>query len=336
MSTTWHKIIFLGVLFAVVVVINTQSRTQEVAIFQDRSSNIAAAERARLSPRQVFVENTLPKSERPTRVEVSESQATVPASGGPLEKNYDAVNGLSLSTTKALVTDLQSGERLYELNTSDRWPLASLSKVMTAVVATKLTPHDQIVQISQADFSPLDTSEFHSLQVGENYKVEDLIRAMMIASSNQAAEALARVPGREAFINEMRNQASDWDMQNTYFGDPAGLSSTNQSTLDDLEKMIGHVWREYPSVFDYSRSSNRAIVDPLTGRAVVLYAIHRYANDPEFRGGKTGYTEAARENLISVFELDGRLIAIVVLGSRDRFGDTEELLQWTKNRLSLI
>jgi len=335
MNTTWHKVLFLGVLFGVIVILNIQPQTQGIEIFEDRSTNLLTADNARLLPHQLIGEDSFVKQEAPPEVSISDAQALVPLSGGPLEQNSYESNRLFLKTRLALAVDIDSGERLYELNTKERWPIASLSKLMTAVVATKFLEKGQVIQITEADFNPLDPSEFHSLKVGQSYTVEDLIRAMMIGSSNQAAEALSRSSGREEFIVEMKNQAVAWGMFNTYFGDPTGLSSANQSTLDDLEIFMGHIWREYPGILAYSKNSIKTLTDPVTGKPVVIYAINKFASRPDFLGGKTGYTDIAKENLISVFNVNNRTVLTIILGSDDRFGDTEILLGWAKNKLDI-
>jgi D-alanyl-D-alanine carboxypeptidase len=133
----------------------------------------------------------------------------------------------------------------------------------------------------------------------------------------------------------MKNQAVAWGMFNTYFGDPTGLSSANQSTLDDLEIFMGHIWREYPGILAYSKNSIKTLTDSVTGKPVVIYAINKFASRPDFLGGKTGYTDIAKENLISVFNVNNRTVLTIILGSDDRFGDTEILLGWAKNKLDI-
>ncbi|MBS3903592.1 MAG: D-alanyl-D-alanine carboxypeptidase [Anaplasmataceae bacterium] len=331
MTNSWHKILFLIVLFGVVTILNVQPHAEEVELFEDRSSNLLAAETARLLPRQYVVDNQEGLKISRT-LSISESQALIPLSGGPLEEP-EQKDSNELQTSLALAVDVINGEVFFEENVNRRWSLASLSKMMTAVTASKLLSKDQVVKISDSDFSPLDPSEYHSLKVGESYTVEDLIRAMMVGSSNQAAEALARIAGREEFIKEMNSQAANWGMPDTYFGDPTGLSSVNQSTLNDVKTMVGHIWREYPEVFAYSRPANRSLTDPLTRKTVTVYAIHRFAGRADFLGGKTGYTEAAKENLVSLFDIQGRTILIVVMGSDNRFSDTDKLLRLVRERI---
>ncbi len=213
---------------------------------------------------------------------------------------------------------------------SIRWPLASLTKLMTAVIVLQRTPPDDT--ITTVEVPGAYVASLKHLPTGVQYRADDLLRVMLVESSNEAAESFAAAypGGRTAFIEAMNAQAAAWELTDTHFDDPAGLSAGSQSTADDLLSLVRHVYTGYPSVFQITRlRSVGATSIPTASSTGALYTAvttNEFAGTVAFLGGKTGYTDEAQGNLISLFSVGGTPTVFIVLGSADRFGETRILL----------
>ena len=228
----------------------------------------------------------------------------------------------------SLVADLKTGTMYETVNADRRWPTASLTKLMSAtVVADKLDPSTRIT-ITENMFSA-DPSE-QTLTVGGTYTVSDLLRLMLLPSSNVAAEAVAAFYGRDAFLAEMNARAAAWGMASTHFDDPSGISAGDQSSADDFLKLAQKIYADYPQLFQITRTPQYTVIEENSGRKSVIKSINDFAGEADFVGGKTGHTDQAGGNLLSVFRNGSRIVFIVVLGSDDRFGDTQALYGWYK------
>lgn len=244
----------------------------------------------------------------------------------PPSRNDAAIDPI-LTARSVLVLDRVTGQTLYEKNEDlPLWP-ASTTKVMTALVALEEYSPDEVVTVD----NPVLEGRIMNLRAGERIKVEALIQAILIHSANDAAYALAdhHPGGREGFISRMNQKASELHLINTHFVDPAGFDYDKQySTASDLAKL-----------------SLIAFKDPLISRTISIPSItisdadfvtfHRLDNVNELLGrmpgvvgGKTGWTENAKENLINITRRDNEEILTVVLGSDDRFGETQVLTDW--------
>jgi len=151
---------------------------------------------------------------------------------------------------------------------------------------------------------------------------------MLTVSSNEAAEALAQYVGRTDFLARMNTRAKAWGMLDTYFTDPTGLSSANQSTAADLQKLAWHIYSGYPAIFQASRKPKASIYEIHSKKRQTLTNINQFAGEAWFVGGKTGYTDDASGNLLTVFTHSHRPVIAVVLGTDDRFGESERLIDW--------
>ncbi len=208
-------------------------------------------------------------------------------------------NNLDIKTHSALAKEIGNGKIFYEFNPEQRWPLASLTKLMTAVVAMENIP----------------------LSAERN----NLIKRMMIASDNEAADELARKLGQEKFIAAMNDKAQDLKMEQTSFFDSSGLSFLNQSTVRDLDRLIISITENQPQIFQWSREPS-AVIDGQT-----YFSINHFAGQSDFLGGKTGWTEDASGNLVSLFSGSSHPLVIIVLGTptkNERFAQTLYLKQW--------
>lgn len=232
----------------------------------------------------------------------------------------------ALQDAAVLAADLKTGTAYDAVNTDRRWPTASLTKLMSAtIIEDKLDPSTRIT-ITENMFAA-DPQE-QTLVVGGTYTVSDLLRFMLLPSSNVAAEAVAAFYGRDAFLAEMNARAAAWGMEDAHFDDPSGISAGDQSTANDFLKLAQKIYADYPQIFQISRTPQVSITEENSGKKIVIKSINSFAGEPDFVGGKTGRTDQAGGNLLSVFRNGSKTFFIVVLGSDDRFGDTQKLHDW--------
>ena len=238
-------------------------------------------------------------------------------------------NKPGITAKAAIVTDLVSGFNLYELNLNQSWPIASITKLVSAVVAREKIGNTKIVPID--DTAVLTEGVAGGLYSGEAYSSLDLIRVMLLVSSNDAAYALANDFGFGNFVGEMNKKAREIGMQSTSFSEPTGLNLVNQSTVNDLVLLAKYALTKHREIFKITKKQEYRIRDLKFSREHSILNINSLQSNPEFIGGKTGFIEESGGNLLSVFNLQRSDYLIIVLGSEDRFGDTLKLWDWAKN-----
>jgi len=232
-----------------------------------------------------------------------------------------------LSAQAALAIDLTSGVALYEKDPDKLLLPASTTKIVTALVAMDYYTPGEILTV------PNIKSEGQRMRLifGEKLSVDSLLKGLLISSANDAAEVLAsEFPGgREAFISAMNTKARQLNLNNTEFKNPSGLEAVGHvSTARDLIR-VSEIAMENPYFAEIVGTKETKVVS-IDGKFE-----HKLTNINELLGKvdgvagvKTGWTENARENLVTYIERDGRKIMIALLGSQDRFGETKELIEW--------
>ncbi|MFA6354486.1 MAG: serine hydrolase [Candidatus Paceibacterota bacterium] len=233
----------------------------------------------------------------------------------------------------AIVSDLETGEIYFDFNPTRLWPTASLTKLMTAATAMTEARMPETIELLNSDFAVDSPGGF--FRAGDRYSFDDFLRGTLMTSSNAGSEALARIFGRENFLADMNNLAKEWGLQNTVFKDPTGLSISNQSTAYDLKEMVSKIYRDYSDILKMTRRSTWVAIETTSKRRVKFVSNNNFAGRADFLGGKTGYTEEANGNLVSIFSYSGRPIMVVVLGTNDRFGETGRLLNWFKSNYAI-
>lgn len=255
----------------------------------------------------------------------------------------------SLTARAAIIYDVTTQKALYIKNADTQLPLASITKVMTALVATE-TLGTNAVRIDPAALTREGESGFTA---GEEWYAKDLIDFTLITSSNDGAEALkiAAEPFITAlhtarfgssFIARMNERAQALHMTQTYYLDATGLdiSETQASAYGsalDTAKLFSYVYRHHPSLLA-GTAEDGVLIDSADGG---LYTAHN-TNDAlpyisGLIGGKTGYTDLAGGNLAVLFDAGlGQPIVVVVLGSTRtaRFSDVSALVAYTRTLLS--
>jgi D-alanyl-D-alanine carboxypeptidase (penicillin-binding protein 5/6) len=232
-----------------------------------------------------------------------------------------------LSGESVLAVDLTSGVSLYEKNPDSPLLPASTTKIITALVAMDYYPDDEILTIGSIKID----GQKMGLQPGEKISAKSLLYGLLVYSANDAAEALAQgyPGGRDLFIEAMNIKAKELSLYKTNFKNPSGLDGNTQvTTARDLAR-VAEIAMQNPR-FAQIVGTKQIEVASLDGKIVhKLTNINELLGEvPGIMGVKTGWTENARENLVTYMERDGHQVIITLLGSQDRFGETKEIIEW--------
>jgi D-alanyl-D-alanine carboxypeptidase len=235
-----------------------------------------------------------------------------------------AINGRA-----AIVVDVSSGQILYWLNASTRYPEASLTKMMTAMVAADIAPLEQTVGVTQGAAGMPPTRM--GLSAGEQLTIRELIEGMLLDSGNDAAEALAQgIVDRDHFIALLNQKAAGMHLKDTAFANPTGLDDpAHYSSAYDLAVMLALILRDYPEIRSIMGQRSIAIGATATHKAFSPYNLDRLLwSYPGTIAGKPGYTDAAGYCLAVAATRGNRTVLAVVLGSDQHFTDGAALLDF--------
>lgn len=232
-----------------------------------------------------------------------------------------------VSAQSVMAVDLTSGVTLYEKDPNKALLPASTTKILTALVALDTYEPEQVLKVGKISVE----GQKMGLVAGEEIKFIDLLNGLLIYSANDAAEVLAQnhTGGRALFVGLMNKKVKDLGLTNSHFTNPVGFDDGAQySTTRDLIVVAKYAMQN--PTFAEIVGTKEKTVKSVDGRIVHrLTNINRLLGEvPGVMGVKTGWTEAARENLVTYVNRDNRKIMIVVLGSSDRFGETKELIEW--------
>jgi D-alanyl-D-alanine endopeptidase (penicillin-binding protein 7) len=242
---------------------------------------------------------------------------------------------LAVQSGSALVVELSGGDALYQKNASTVVPIASITKLMTAMVVLDSTPNLQTpLSITDEDVDYLRGS--HSrLHVGSVLTRETALLLALMSSENRAAHALARhyPGGMPAFLEAMNAKAHSLGMKNTRFEDPTGLTSNNVSTAHDLAKMVAAAFR-YPLIRELSTTSEATV--GISGREMAYRNTNPLVKNPAWEVGvsKTGYIHEAGKCLVMQARLADKPVVIVLLdsvGKMTRVGDANRIKRWMES-----
>lgn len=243
---------------------------------------------------------------------------------------------LNLSSAHVMVVDARTGTMLYTKNASIATPIASITKLMTAmVVLDAKLPLSQKLKITTEDVDKLKGT--HSrLPVGTNLTRQEMLQLALMSSENRAASALSRnyPGGRTAFIKAMNKKAAALGMKNTRFNDATGLSPSNISTAKDLVKMVKAA-NGYPTIHQMTTTVQKNLKLP-SQKAPLLF---RNTNTL-VRGGKwsidiskTGYINEAGHCLVMMANIRNKPMIIVLLDAQGKYtpvGDAARIKEWVE------
>lgn len=227
--------------------------------------------------------------------------------------------------------DLQNNHVFASKDASTVVPIASITKLVTALVTTEYINLDNTVTVPS---SAIVYTSKARLKPGEKYTIYQLLFPLLMESSNEASETIARYYGRDAFIKKMNDKAASIGMTNTHFEDPSGASEKNVSTAEDLFMLAKYIYNNRSFVFNITSGK-------LTGSAYGssgfsnLANLNTFVDNEYFFGGKNGKTIAAAESNLSVFEFPvgktKRPIVTIILKSPNEKTDAESLVEYTLN-----
>ena len=271
---------------------------------------------------------------------------------GTLQAKENPFTALVLTAKSAYVYDFKTKQALFARNEREIVPLASITKIMTAVTALSLVPETTYVTVTERAIKEEGDS---GLRVGERWLLRDLLTFMLVESSNDSAVAVSGAvggilatstenpeAGRNIFIGEMNRRAKGLGLSSTYFLNESGLDldaarAGAYSSASETALLLGYALTQFPAVFRETRWGDLKIQND-NGRSYTAQNTNKdTSNFPLLIASKTGYTDLAGGNLVIAFDAGfNHPIIVAVLGStaEDRFTDVEKLVWATLDSLS--
>lgn len=249
--------------------------------------------------------------------------------------SLDDARHLALRSSAALVLNQTTGAILFEKNPNAVLPIASITKLMTAMVVLDAKPDlNETLVIGEDDVDTLKGT--HSrLKVGTHLARAEMLRLALMSSENRAAAALSRnyPGGRETFIVAMNQKAQSLGLADTRFQDPTGLTAANVSSPRDLAKMVDAA-HQYPLIREFSTTSEGEF--SIAGRPQHFRNTNALVKSPTWEIGlsKTGYINEAGKCLVMQAWLNDKPIIIVLLdswGRLTRVGDANRIKRWVES-----
>ncbi|MNZ34947.1 D-alanyl-D-alanine endopeptidase precursor [compost metagenome] len=244
---------------------------------------------------------------------------------------------LQIKSGSALVMDINTGKTLYQKNPAQVRPIASLTKLMTALVVLDARQNlNQTLTIDQNDRDNIKHT-YSRVRMGTKVTRRDALHLALMSSENRMASALARhyPGGRSAFIRAMNNKARQLGMRNSRFYDSTGLSTRNVSTARDLAKLITAAYRQ-PLIRQFTQDTNKEMRFSTPAYSLMFNNTNPLVKNPDWdvRLSKTGYTDEAGRCLLMRAKPDQQELAIVLLnsvGKRTPVGDANRIRKWLKS-----
>ena len=261
--------------------------------------------------------------------------------------DYDSMP--ELSAQSVLVYDQASGQPLMAKNASMQTPIASITKLMTAMLVLDAGQSlDERITITSEDRDTLKGTGSR-IAIGSSYTRGQLLHLALIASDNRAAHALGRTTtgGLDRFVSNMNRMARALRMNDTAYAEPTGLSSENRSTALDLAKLVDYAYQNYPEINHISTTGNytlgaqRVVLkkkrrQEIHYRQVAFTNTNRFtrANDWHVGLSKTGFINEAGHCLVMQAQVANRDVIIVLLdaqGTNRRAGDAALIKRWLES-----
>ncbi|MDH4362095.1 MAG: D-alanyl-D-alanine carboxypeptidase [Nitrospirota bacterium] len=244
-----------------------------------------------------------------------------------------APNRPRVKASAVYLMDMKSGQVLLQKNATQRLPPASLTKIMTALVALEKATPQQIVSIDRRAL--VKRPPRLKLQADEEFLLNDLLAAMLVTSANDACQAVAFHIGGEmpSFVDMMNNRAKALDLSGTHFANPCGFDDPDHySTAADLAKLTEEAMQT-PTFAMMVRTLERDITS-LNGQHLVhLSSTNQLLLDPDVTGVKTGFTSKAGRCLIASMYKNGHHLLLVGLNVKNRWKQAEQLFQYGQTLL---
>jgi D-alanyl-D-alanine carboxypeptidase (penicillin-binding protein 5/6) len=233
----------------------------------------------------------------------------------------------SIRASALYLVELQSGRVLLEKNPNRRLPPASLTKIMTALIALESSPLQEVVKI---DGRAVRHHSSYNFRPGEEFRLRDLVTAMLVVSANDACEAVAWHIGgnNKRFVEIMNERARKLGLKDTHFANPCGFDAPGHySTAADLAKLTERAL-EQPIFSMMVRTLVRDISTVDGTRQMSLHSTNELLTDPDVNGVKTGYTSKAGRCLVASMFKGGHRLLLVGLNLMDQWEQGSRLLQY--------
>ncbi len=289
----WSKLIYIAVLFFLLLELPPQN------VYSFRS----------------FTENFTPKVDL---------QLPTPA---PLPENITLSQPPELSANGVMIVDLPSGMTLFEKNPDEKLLPASTTKIMTALVTLGEYQLSDIVRVRTV----ISEGQVMGLVPGEMITVENLLYGILVHSANDAAYALAEhfPSGVEGFVAKMNQKAADLSLTNTHFTNPIGFDDeAHYTTAEDLAR-LSRVALQHPVITKIAAVPQITVSDSQYIYFHPLKNVNELVGKiPGVGGLKTGWTLHAGQSVVTTVQRNSHQVLFVILKSNDRFGETEQLIEW--------
>ncbi len=241
-----------------------------------------------------------------------------------------------VSAESAIVFNPSNGDILYEKSINEKRSIASLTKLMTAIIVIENFQLDEVIDVKLENI-PMDLDWQSGLKEGDKISVENLLKAMLISSYNDTGYIFANAysnGGYEGFINEMNRKATVLKMKYSHFSNPVGIDDAlNYSTAKDIA-ILASVVRKYSEILSIvgleKEVINWSTQDGLISKEI-LSTNKLFEENKYIKGLKTGITDLAGQCFTGYFIYpNGNELVTVVLNSKDRFGDTTLLEKYSR------
>ena len=242
------------------------------------------------------------------------------------------IKAIETSATSAILVDTTSGRILYSKDIHNKRSIASISKIMTAIIAIESDKMNDVIEINNSIDKAYGSGIY--IKKGEHIKLEDLVYGLMLRSGNDAALAISDYVGEntEEFVNQMNEKAKELGMKDTLFRNPSGLDEEdggNISTAYDMSLLISYAikndkFKEITGTKQHKVETDKNIYS-WTNKNKLLFL---YKNTT---GGKTGFTVKARRTLVTTASKDNLNLAVVTLNDGNDFQDHKDLFEYGFN-----
>lgn len=325
-------LVFLGVVFALSAPASAASaRSKDGAAAQRKQAQAQPARKAQRL--RVTVPQNGSRKTVAVTVRKTKAVAALPRlSFGQAFGLHDTVDKLELKSSVALVMDQETHEVLFSKNSQAVLPIASITKLMTAMVVTEANlPLDEVLTITDDDVD-MEKGSRSRLKVGTQLTRGEMLHLALMSSENRAAHALGRhyPGGLSAFVVAMNRKAQELGLLDTRYVEPTGLSSRNQSSARDLATLVGAA-HQHQIIRELSTSPEYLV--EIDHQVQHFKNTNGLVNSPAWDIGlqKTGYISEAGRCLVMQTRLAGRKLIMVFLDSAGRYsriGDAERIRKW--------
>ncbi len=250
------------------------------------------------------------------------------------DSKFDVKN---LTARSVLMYDLSTNKTIYEKNTKDRLPMASLTKIMTAIISLENKKSDDKYFVTDNDLVGEDSM---GASAGEVFSQKELLYGLMLPSGNDAAETLANnfSTGRTGFIQAMNSKAASLGLTNTHFDNPSGLQGDGiqYTTAADLLVITRYALLNYPEFANVVSTTQYSIPETGNHKAYELYnETNLLTTYDGVKGVKTGYTPEAGLCLVTYIDYRGHKLIGIILNSENRRGEMKSLLDFSLKSLGI-